>query len=198
MNNENEFLDWNSGFMAEESSFKLFPEGEYQFVVKNFERKVYDGRSTKIPNGAPYAEIEMEFSGPLGTTTVIDRLYMMKKWQWKLTQFFAGIGQAPVIGQAFNPNWGMVVGSRGIAKLNINKYTNNSGKEVENNQVDEYLAPGAANQVQSTQQPITQQPTQSFNQPAQNQSVQNQPPMQNIPPQTNQQPQNQSFTPGEF
>ncbi|MBO1142452.1 hypothetical protein P7D43_22495 [Enterococcus avium] len=159
-NEENEFLGWGDSFIAEESTYTLLPVGEYGFKVIGFERKIYDGNSTKIQNGTPYAEIEMEFTGAEGTTKVFDRLYMVKKWQWKLTQFFTGIGQAPVIGQPFSPNWGAVVGSQGRAKLLINKYTKKDGSPGENNQIDEYLAPVANNGV------VAQQPQQQ-NQPQQ-------------------------------
>lgn len=159
-NEENEFLGWGDSFIAEESSYTLLPVGEYPFKVVGFERKIYDGNSDKIQNGTPYAEIEMEFTGAEGTTKVFDRLYMVKKWQWKLTQFFTGIGQAPVIGQPFSPNWGTVVGSQGRAKLGINKYTSSkTGKENKNNQIDEYLAPVANTGVVTPQQQ-TAQPTQ--------------------------------------
>lgn len=164
-NEENEFIGWGDSFNAEESSFTLLPAGEYSFTVTGFERKIYDGNSTKIQNGTPYAEIEMEFTGAEGTTKVIDRLYMVKKWQWKLTQFFTGIGQAPIIGQPFAPNWGTVVGSRGRAKLLINEYTSQkTGKENKNNQIDEYLAPSANSGVVS--QPTTQ-PQQTYQAPQQ-------------------------------
>lgn len=166
MNQENEFLEWGDSFIAEESNFKLFQPGEYPFIVKKMERKIYDGQSTKIPNGAPYAEITMEFSGPEGTTLVTDRLYLMRSWQWKLTQFFSGIGQAPVVGQPFTPNWGAVIGSQGRAKLEINTYMS-KGSERKNNQVKEYLE--HQGQVQQFQQP-----TQNFNQ-SQNYQDPNQP-----------------------
>lgn len=165
MNQENEFLGWNDSFIAEESSFKLFQPGDYQFTVVNMERKVYDGKSTKIPNGAPFAEVTMEFTGPEGSTTVTDRLYLMKNWQWKLTQFFTGIGQAPVLGQPFMPNWGMVVGSQGTATLELNTYTSN-GEERTNNRIKEYLEVKSApvqtqqpNYNQAAQQSMPQQNT---------------------------------------
>lgn len=180
MNPENEFLSWDGSFTAEESSFKLFQPGEYQFTVINMERKMYNGQSDKIPNGAPCAEVTMEFTGPEGKTNVTDRLYLMKSWQWKLTQFFSGIGQAPVIGQAFTPNWGMVIGSKGTAELEINTYKSN-GEDRKNNRIKEYK--------------VSSQPTQqSFNQatPVQNNQQQasfNQP---------TQPQQNNGFQPGKF
>lgn len=184
MNQENEFLGWGDSFIAEESSFKLFQPGDYSFTVINMERKIYDGQSDKIPNGAPYAEVSMEFSGPEGKTTVTDRLYLMKNWQWKLTQFFTGIGQAPVMGQPFTPNWGQVVGSRGTATLEINKYMS-KGEERTNNRIKEYLEPNSVNPVQNQQQPFNQAPTQQFQQSQ---------PMQNQQAPT----QNSGFQPGAF
>lgn len=166
MNPENEFLSWDSSFTAEESSFKLFEPGDYPFTVTNMERKIYDGQSDKIPNGAPYAEVTMEFTGPEGKTNVTDRLYLMKNWQWKLTQFFNGIGQISVVGETFMPNWGMVVGSKGTAKLEINKYTS-KGEERKNNRIKEYLKSNAA----APQQNFNQQ--QQFNQPTQQQQQPN-------------------------
>ena len=165
MNNENEFLGWDTGFIAEESTFALLPAGEYQFTVTGMERKIYDGPSDKIPNGAPYAELSIEVSGAEGKTTVKERLYMMKKFQWKLTEFFSAIGQTPVIGQPFNPNWSLVIGSQGRVKLEINSYIS-KGEERQNNRIKEFLK-GSANQgVVNNTPPV--QPQQNFNQaPAQ-------------------------------
>lgn len=199
MNNENEVIGWGDSFQAEESSFKLLPAGEYNFTVTGFERKIYDGNSNKIQNGTPYAEVTLKVSGAEGESEVSDRIFMLKKWQWKLTQFFAGIGQSPIIGQPFQPNWSNVVGSQGRVKLIVNKYTKRDGSEGESNQVDEYLPGG------QTQPVYTQQPT--YNQAPQQPNF-NQPPMQNQPQQgftqpqqgfnQPQQPQAGGFQPGAF
>ncbi|WP_424685109.1 hypothetical protein [Enterococcus sp.] len=204
MNNENEFLDWTGSFIAEESNFTLLPAGEYPFVVTGMERKIYDGPSEKIPNGAPYAEIEFEITAPEGTTTVKERIYLMKKWAWKLTQFFSSIGQSPIVGQPFSPNWQTVIGSRGKAKLSVNSYQKN-GETKQNNRIEEFLAsavnvggmnqgyvPPASPQPNYTQAP-TQMPNQAVN-PAQ-MPTQQQPNYTQTPPQ---QPQNGGFQTGAF
>ncbi|MBL1228738.1 hypothetical protein IW492_05765 [Enterococcus sp. BWB1-3] len=175
MNNENEFLDWNGGFIAEENSFTLLPAGEYQFTVVNMEKKFYDGKSDKIPNGAPYTELSLEVNAVEGKTVIKERLYMMKKFQWKLTEFFSSIGQNPVIGQSFNPNWNTVIGSNGQVKLEVNTYTS-QGEERKNNRVKEFVKSTAT--VAPQQQNFNQPPQQNFNQ---------QPPQQN-----------NGFTPGAF
>ena len=157
---ENEFLTWDSGFVAEESEFVVLDPGVCKFTVKNFERKIYDGKSDKIPNGTPYAEIEMEFVGTKGKTTVRERLYLLKRMQWKLTEFFTAIGQNPVIGQTFMPNWNAVIGSSGYAELEVNHYKDNNGNDRSNNRTNKFLKPDAP-EIASAQQPVQVQPVQA-------------------------------------
>jgi hypothetical protein len=159
MNSENEFLNWGDSFVAQENEFVVLPEGEYQFTVTGFERKNYDGNSDKIPNGTPYAELSLEFTGNEGKTTVTERLYLLKRLSWKLTEFFGSIGQNPVNGQAFNPNWNTVLGSTGRAELVVNSYKNKDGQDRKNNRVKKFLKPAEAEIGQSA--PVqNQQPTQ--------------------------------------
>ena len=67
---------------------------------------------------------------------------MVRKFSWKLTQFFTSIGQAPVVGQPFAPNWNTVIGSKGRAKVEVNSYMKD-GQERKNNRVTEFLKPAA-------------------------------------------------------
>lgn len=186
---DNEFLGWDSSFVAEESQFTTLKDGDYPFEVTKIERKMYDGNSQKIPNGAPYAEVSLRFNGgEQGNTTVTERLYLLKSLAWKLTEFFGSIGQAPVVGQPFKPNWNVVVGSHGIATLTIHKYTGRDGQERSNNQVKKFKKGGQAPQQPMQQMP--QQPVQGYQQPAQQQPVQ--------PQQAPQQAPNNDFFPGAF
>lgn len=185
---DNEFLGWDSSFVAEESQFTTLKDGDYPFEVTKIERKMYDGNSQKIPNGAPYAEVSLRFNGgEQGNTTVTERLYLLKSLAWKLTEFFGSIGQAPVVGQPFKPNWNAVVGSHGVATLTIHKYTGRDGQERSNNQVKKFKKGGQAPQQPVQQMP--QQPVQGYQQPAQ-QPVQ--------PQQAPQQAPNNDFFPGAF
>lgn len=152
INNENEFIGWDDSFIAEESQFTLLPAGDYPFTIVGCERKIHDGNSDKIQNGTPFVEVVVKIKGQEGETTVKERLYMVKKFSWKLTQFFTSIGQAPVVGQPFSPNWNMVVGSTGIAKVEVNTYTKD-GQEKQNNRIKEFLKPAAnTNTMQQPQQ----------------------------------------------
>ena len=142
MNNQNnEFLNWGEGFTAQEDEFVLLDEGVYNFTVTKMEKKVYSGNSTKIPNGCPYAELNVQVQSQKGTANIRERLYLLKSMQWKLTHFFASIGQPVVTGQVFNPNWNAVVSASGKAEITQHNYTNQNGDNRTNNQVSRYLKP---------------------------------------------------------
>lgn len=184
---DNEFLSWDGSFVAEESQFTTLKDGDYPFEVTKIERKMYDGNSQKIPNGAPYAEVSLRFDGgEQGNTTVTERLYLLKSLAWKLTEFFGSIGQAPVVGQPFKPNWNTVVGSHGVATLTIHKYTGRDGQERSNNQVKKFKKGGQP--PQAPVQPAQQQAPQGYQQPVQQQQQ---------PVQPQQAPNNNPF-PGAF
>ena len=86
---------------------------------------------------------------------------------WKLTEFFGSIGQNPVNGQAFNPNWNTVLGSTGKAELVVNNYKNKDGQDRQNNRVKKFSKPENVQQTQPVQQAVptqaqqTQQPQQA-------------------------------------
>lgn len=157
-NNNNEVIGWGDSFTAEESEFTLISPGNYPFTVKEMERKIYDG-SGKIPNGTPYAEVKCEVTGPEGTTSIIERLYLLKRMQWKLTQFFQSIGQPVVVGQPFQPNWNAVVNAKGMAEVEVNTYKKD-GEEKKNNRIKNFLKPGEGKPEGSPQQSYQQQPSQ--------------------------------------
>lgn len=190
----NEFLDWNGSFIAEESSYKLLEPGIFPFKVTKMDRKIYDGQSDKIPNGAPYAEISIEVTSPEGSTIITDRLFLMKSWQWKLTQFFSAIGQAPIVGQPFTPNWNMVLGATGKVEIEINKYISR-GEERKNNRVKEYKESEGNAPQQQNQQTFNQN---HFAQNNQQQTQSNNWSSGSSTGQGNQQQQNNWSNPGAF
>lgn len=144
-NNNNEVIGWGDSFIAEENKFTLISPGNHPFTVKSMDRKIYDGNG-KIPNGTPYAEVKCEVTGPEGTASIIERLYLLRRMQWKLTQFFQSIGQPVVVGQPFQPNWSTVVGAKGTAEVEVNEYNDKNGNPQKNNRIKNFLEPGEGTQ----------------------------------------------------
>lgn len=144
MSNDNYELNWDSE-ITKESEFVLLPEGTYKFTVQSVERGRFAG-SEKM-NACPSATLSLKVSGgPDGAEgTVQDTLYLNSKAEWKLSQFFLGIGQKKK-GEPLRMNWNLVPGSSGELELTVNEYTAKDGSQKTNNRVGKYLpkeTPGA-------------------------------------------------------
>lgn len=107
---------------SEGGNFTLLPEGEYPFIVTNFERSNYTpGPNSKAP-ACNMAVISVKVTAPNGDeTTLKEQFLMYEKMKWKLSQFFVSIGQQKK-GEALRPNWQALLGAQGKLKLIVNPY----------------------------------------------------------------------------
>lgn len=142
-------LSWDDE-ISQESSFEVFPDGVYDFIVTNMEREQYEGGDNI--SACPVAELTFQVrnkeTGQEGELSGI-RLFLHTKTEWVLSAFFASIGQKKP-GEPYKPNWNEVVGSKGAFELESRKYTSKTnGKEYENNQVKKWLKPGEVPQTQT-------------------------------------------------
>lgn len=162
---------------SEGGTFTLLPEGEYPFIVTNFERSNYTpGPNSKAP-ACNMAVISVKVTAPNGDeTTLKEQFLMYEKMKWKLSQFFVSIGQQKK-GEALRPNWQALLGAQGKLKLIVNDYKDKkTGEDKQNNRVDRYLEPEEPNYQTAT--PGYQAPQQNYQQPP----AQTQPPQQNVTP----------------
>ncbi|MHB1324014.1 MAG: DUF669 domain-containing protein [Coriobacteriia bacterium] len=131
--------DWDDEIENDGGDFTLLPNGEYPFTVIELERERYGG-SDKLPP-CNMAIVHLKFDGGVaGTTTLKHRLYLHSKTEGLLCAFFTAIGQRQH-GEKMKMDWSKVVGYSGRAKLGSRKYTNDSGAEVEINDVKKFLDP---------------------------------------------------------
>lgn len=138
---EDEALGWDSTIENEgtdTSLYRLLPEGKYPFTVKRFERAQYNG-SEKMPP-CPEADLTILVHDKDGDVEVKDRLFLTKKTEWKLSQFFIAIGQKKH-GEPLKMDWMKVPGATGMLELNHRKGTGNYA-DKEYNQIKKYLEPG--------------------------------------------------------
>lgn len=177
-NNFEGALSWDSQ-ITKESSFTLLDAGEYEFKVEKMERGQYQpSEKSSIRDVSPQAELHIKiFGGEQGNTTVIERLILHTKTEFKISEFFIAIGQKQP-GQPLTPNWNYVVGATGRCEIEVNEYTKKDGNQSKNNRITRFLEPSQqlaqAGWTQQQQAPV-QQPTQQYQQPAQQTSPQKQP-----------------------
>ena len=135
-NDINGALDWNSP-IDKEDEFVVLPAGKYKFVVDSMERGHFGG-SDKM-SACPMAVLTLSVSDDSGNFgTLTERLYLHKKSEWRLSQFFISIGQKKK-GEPLNPNWSLVPGSSGELELSTRKYRSNSGEDRETNDIKAFL-----------------------------------------------------------
>ena len=88
-NIDNSVMDWNDVIEDDGQEFVLLPEGDYNFVVTNFERGRFPG-STKIP-ATNKATISIQIFSELCVASMKFDLILSKALTWKLSAFFRSI-----------------------------------------------------------------------------------------------------------
>lgn len=146
-------LDWDAE-IERENSFVLAPAGDYDFTVIGFSRERHSG-SDKVP-ACKKAVLSVKIVTTAGDEVIIKHnLFLHSKVEWKLCEFFTGIGQRKS-GQRAAMNWNAVMGATGRCKVKVRKYTYN-GSEYVSNEIEKFYEPKESVPSQiPTQQPIQQ------------------------------------------
>lgn len=122
-----------------ESSFVLFPAGNYKFTVTGFEREYYPG-GEKIP-ACNKANVTLTVEDEFGRKCDInDGLFLIQRMEWKLCQFFVALGLRKH-GERSKMPWDKILGKSGMCRLIVNDYETKDGKKRQNNKIDAYLDP---------------------------------------------------------
>lgn len=166
-NSKGEAFDWGAEISDEGGDYPVLEPGDYNFTVETFQRKRFNGSDKMC--ACNQVVLKLRIDCPEGVV-VEDNLFLNRKTEWKVSQFFLAIGQKQP-GVPLRPNWDALPGSRGRCKLYIDKWkSDRDGREFESNKVDKYYTPSAAPAQQSTpapQPPQYQHPAPQYQQPAQ-------------------------------
>ena len=135
-NIDNSVIDWNDVIEDDGQEFVLLPEGDYNFVVTNFERGRFPG-SAKIP-ATNKATISIQIFSELGVASMKFDLILSKALTWKLSAFFRSIGQKKR-GEKITMDWNKVLGAKGRAHIKQKVYTNQAGEEKTINDLDYFI-----------------------------------------------------------
>ena len=138
MTTEGYEIGWDAPIEKDSPEFVLLPDGDYDFEVTEFERGRHAG-SDKLPP-CNKAIVHIKIQGAEGVSIIKHNLFLHSITEGMLCAFFTGIGQRQK-GQKVTMNWNAVVGSKGRAKVGINKWTKD-GKEFTNNEIKKFYEPG--------------------------------------------------------
>ena len=135
-NNQNMLMDWDDSIETDGQEFVLLPEGDYNFVVINFERGRFPG-GAKVP-ACNKATITVQVGTENGIATVKFDLLLYRSLEWRISSFFRCIGQKKH-GEKLTMDWNKVVGSIGRAHFKQRTYTNQYGEEKTVNDLDRFI-----------------------------------------------------------
>lgn len=135
-NNENMVMDWNDSIENDGQEFVLLPEGDYNFVVTNFERGRFPG-GPKIP-ACNKATITVQINAKEGVSVVKFDLFLYRSVEWRISAFFRCIGQKKA-GEKLVMNWNTVIGSKGRAHFKQRTYTNSYGEDKTINDLTNFI-----------------------------------------------------------
>jgi hypothetical protein len=118
----------------EGGSFALLPDGDYPFIIVKFERGRFDGSDKMC--ACPKAIITCEInSGEFGTTELKHNLYLNRKTEGLLCQFFTSVSLRKH-GEPLVLAWNRVVGLTGMCQLGQREY-----KDKKYNEIRRFLDP---------------------------------------------------------
>lgn len=121
-------LGWNDTITQDADEYIILPEGDYDFVVENFDRTRHEG-SEKLP---PCTKVMLNIRvySPNGERVIVrHNLFLHTRMKSMLASFFAAIGEKKK-GKDYVMNWNAVPGSSGRCKITTKEYNGNKYNEV--------------------------------------------------------------------
>ena len=118
---------WDDEVQIETSEYTLLEPGEHDFTVVGFDRDSHSG-SEKI-SACDVAVYTLDFDG----VRVKYKLYLHKKFNWKITQFFQSIGLIDADaenGSKFVYPWESCIGCKGRAVTGLREYNGSQYNEI--------------------------------------------------------------------
>lgn len=173
--NEFEEIGYEGTIEQESGGFALLPDGDYDFTISKITRGRYEG-SSKMP-ACNSVTVELTIWGAQDKTVISERFFLVRKFEWKLSQFFLSIG-VKKHGEPLVMRWN-IEGMKGKCKVYVDTYKKDDGTEGKSNKVKKFYA------YDENVQTVSPQPAQTYQQPMQYQQ----------PVSQYQAPQNQPYTP---
>ena len=130
-------LGWND-VIEKDSTYTLLEEGDYDFVVKAFERGRHAG-SAKLPP-CNKAILTIEVSNDQQATQITHNLFLHTTTEGILCAFFTAIG-ARKHGDKLVMDWNKVIGAHGRCHVIIDTFTKKDGAEGKSNKIARFLEP---------------------------------------------------------
>lgn len=131
-------LGWDDTIQEDAGEFIILPEGDYDFIVDDFERARHNG-SEKLP-ACNKAILKLRIEVPEGTVIITHNIFLHQSVERMISAFFSSIGLKKK-GEKVRMDWNRVTGARGRLKLGTRIYDGKTYNEVKRFYPKEEAAP---------------------------------------------------------
>ncbi len=142
---------WDDEIEKDGAEYVTLADGDYDFVVMDFERGRHEGSEKLPPCPKAILHIKVEGkdknTGVEGATVIRHQLFLHSKTEGLLSSFFTSIGLKKK-GERLKMNWALVPGSKGRARIGTRTY---EGKEY--NEIKKFYEPIKTQATAPQQQP---------------------------------------------
>lgn len=133
-----EELGWNDQIEQDNGEFTVIPAGDYDYTIIKFERKRFEAKGKVEECNMAVITAQINKAGE-ECGVVSENFFMLKRFEWKLSQLFRSIGQKKH-GEPLIMDWTKVEGATGRCKITTRKYKKSDNSDGESNNV-EFLDP---------------------------------------------------------
>lgn len=120
-------LGWDDTIQEDAGEFIILPEGDYNFIVDDFERARHKG-SEKLPP-CNKAILKLRIDAEEGTAIIMHNIFLHQSVERMISAFFSSIGLKKK-GEKIRMDWSRVIGAKGRLKLGTRIYDGKTYNEV--------------------------------------------------------------------
>ena len=138
----NNLYEWNSTIEDDSEGSSLLETGDYNAVISWIERSRYNG-GKKLPP-CYMAKITLRVATPDGPYEIDARLYLHKRMEWKLSEFFRAVGRKRH-GERLEMSWDGLIGLPVRVRIVKKEFTGDDGEKKLYNEVTKFYDYDPAN-----------------------------------------------------
>ncbi|WP_029543265.1 hypothetical protein [Selenomonas sp. AB3002] len=128
-------MDWNDTIENDGQEFIILPEGDYNFVITNFERGRFPG-SAKL-QACNKAVLTLQVETDKGPASIRTDLLLNRMLEFRISAFFRCIGRKKH-GEKLAMDWNNLIGAKGRARFKPRDYVDKDGNKKQANDVDRF------------------------------------------------------------
>lgn len=137
--NEVKTYDWDDEISNDgEGNYEettVLPDGNYDFEVVKTEKAFYEPKPGSSLPACNMCKVYLRILSDLGTSLVVENLYLCERTDWKISAFLRSIGlkkhgEAASVAQLLHCD-----GEKGRCQIKVDTFTGKNGQEMQNNKL---------------------------------------------------------------